>query len=191
MRGLEGCPAGRAERQRPDELAAADVVVIPSVEPGPLVLAEALVLCRPVVAAPVGLVPEVMREGSAAGSCPSATRALAASVAALLADPVAAQRMAEPVGRPSTRCGAGALVEATEELYRDLLGPSCAVPRCRLRPAGRRGRGARRAGTGAAAAGVAAGAGGLPAAAEPREGAHRLDAPLAAGGPDRRPAPRP
>jgi glycosyltransferase involved in cell wall biosynthesis len=102
-------------------------VVIPSVwESGPLVLAEALVLSRPVVATPVGLVPEVIREGVSGRIVPIGdARALAASVAALLADPVAAQRMAE-AGRAAVDevWGAGALVEATEELYRDLLGPS-------------------------------------------------------------------
>ncbi len=127
-RGLEGTVllAGPSDNA-PDELAAADVVVIPSVwESGPLVLAEALVLCRPVVATPVGLVPEVIREGVSGRIVPIGdARALAAAVAALLADPVAAQRMAE-AGRAAVDevWGAGALVEATEELYRDLLGPS-------------------------------------------------------------------
>ena len=127
-RGLDGAVllAGPSDNA-PDELAAADVVVIPSVwESGPLVLAEALVLSRPVVATPVGLVPEVIREGVSGRIVPIGdARALAAAVAALLADPVAAQRMAE-AGRAAVDevWGAGALVEATEELYRDLLGPS-------------------------------------------------------------------
>ena len=127
-RGLEGTVllAGPSDNA-PDELAAADVVVIPSVwESGPLVLAEALVLSRPVVATPVGLVPEVIREGVSGRIVPIGdARALAAAVAALLADPVAARRMAE-AGRAAVDevWGAGALVEATEELYRDLLGPS-------------------------------------------------------------------
>ena len=127
-RGLDGAVllAGPSDNA-PDELAAADVVVIPSVwESGPLVLAEALVLCRPVVATPVGLVPEVIREGVSGRIVPIGdARALAAAVAALIADPVTAQRMAE-AGREAVDevWGAGALVEATEELYRDLLGPS-------------------------------------------------------------------
>jgi glycosyltransferase involved in cell wall biosynthesis len=127
-RGLDGAVllAGPSDNA-PDELAAADVVVIPSVwESGPLVLAEALVLCRPVVATPVGLVPEVIREGVSGRIVPIGdARALAAAVAGLIADPVAAQRMAE-AGREAVDevWGAGALVEATEELYRDLLGPS-------------------------------------------------------------------
>jgi glycosyltransferase involved in cell wall biosynthesis len=107
----------------PDELAAADIVVIPSVwESGPLVLAEALLLCRPVVATPVGLVPEVIREGESGRIVPVGdARAMAAAVTALLQDPVAAARMAE-TGRAAVDevWGAAALVEATEELYRDL-----------------------------------------------------------------------
>ena len=84
----------------PDELAAADVVVIPSVwESGPLVLAEALTLMRPVVATPVGLVPECIREGESGRIVPIGdARALADAVAALLADPAAAARHGR--GRP-------------------------------------------------------------------------------------------
>jgi glycosyltransferase involved in cell wall biosynthesis len=124
-RGLGGTVllAGPSDNA-PDELAAADVVVIPSVwESGPLVLAEALVLCRPVVATPVGLVPEVIREGVSGRIVPIGdARALAAAVSAMLADPAAAERMAE-AGREAVDevWGAGALVDATEELYRDLL----------------------------------------------------------------------
>ena len=108
----------------PDELAAADVVVIPSVwESGPLVLAEALTLLRPVVATPVGLVPECIREGESGRIVPIGdARALADAVAALLADPAAAAAMAA-AGRDAVQrvLGADALVDATEELYRDLL----------------------------------------------------------------------
>ena len=103
-RGLEGTVllAGPSDNA-PDELAAADVVVIPSVwESGPLVLAESLVLSRPVVATPVGLVPEVIREGVSGRIVPIGdARALAAAVAALLADPVAAR--AHGRGRPRRR----------------------------------------------------------------------------------------
>ena len=108
----------------PDELAAADVVVIPSVwESGPLVLAEALALSRPVVATPVGLVPEVIHQGVGGRIVPVGdARALADAVAALLADPGAAATMAA-AGRQAVEqvLGAEALVDATEELYRELL----------------------------------------------------------------------
>ncbi|HEX2564676.1 MAG TPA: glycosyltransferase family 4 protein, partial [Acidimicrobiales bacterium] len=108
----------------PDELAVADVVAIPSVwESGPLVLAEALELGRPVVATPVGLVPEVVREGESGRIVPVGdARALAAAISGLLADPTGAAVMAE-AGRQAVErvWGADALVQATEALYRDLL----------------------------------------------------------------------
>ena len=108
----------------PDELAVADVVAIPSVwESGPLVLAEALVLGRPVVATPVGLVPEVVREGESGRIVPVGdARALAAAISDLLADPAGAAAMAE-AGRRAVGAGVGAeaLVEATEALYRELM----------------------------------------------------------------------
>jgi glycosyltransferase involved in cell wall biosynthesis len=108
----------------PDELAAADLVVIPSVwESGPLVLAEALLLCRPVVATPVGLVPEVVRDRVSGRIVPIGdARALADAIASLLADPAGAARMAA-AGRASVQrvLGADALIEATEALYRELL----------------------------------------------------------------------
>ena len=108
----------------PDELAAADVVAIPSVwESGPLVLAEALVLGRPVVATPVGLVPEMVQEGTSGRIVPVGdARALADAVARLLADPAAAAKMAEAGHVAVERVlGADALVDATEELYRSLV----------------------------------------------------------------------
>ena len=108
----------------PDELAVADVVAIPSVwESGPLVLAEALELGRPVVATPVGLVPEVVREGESGRIVPVGdARALAIAISDLLADPAGAAVMAE-AGRQTVErvWGADALVQATEALYRDLL----------------------------------------------------------------------
>jgi glycosyltransferase involved in cell wall biosynthesis len=108
----------------PDELAAADLVVIPSVwESGPLVLAEALLLSRPVVATPVGLVPEVVRDGESGRIVPIGdARALANAMAAVLADPARAASMAA-AGCASVQrlLGADALVDATEALYRELL----------------------------------------------------------------------
>jgi glycosyltransferase involved in cell wall biosynthesis len=108
----------------PDELAAADVVTIPSVwESGPLVLAEALELSRPVVATPVGLVPEVIHDGESGRIVPIGdARALAAAVDELLDDPQRAAAMAAAGRRAVARVlGADALVDATEGLYRELL----------------------------------------------------------------------
>jgi glycosyltransferase involved in cell wall biosynthesis len=124
-RGLEGSVtlAGPSDNA-PDELAAADLVVIPSVwESGPLVLAEALLLRRPVVATPVGMVPEVVRDGESGRIVPIGdARALADAMADLLGDPARADAMAEK-GRAAVQrvLQADALVEATEALYRELL----------------------------------------------------------------------
>ena len=111
------------ERQRSDELAVADVVAIPSVwESGPLVLAEALELGRPVVATPVGLVPEVVREGESGRIVPvgDAGRRPPPSPAC---SPTRG-RSGDGRGRAAGRragVGADALVQATEALYRNLL----------------------------------------------------------------------
>ena len=75
-----------------DLLAAADVVVAPSVwESGPLVVAEALWLGRPVVATPLGFVPELVIDGETGWTVPVGDAvALAKAIDAVLADPVAA-----------------------------------------------------------------------------------------------------
>jgi glycosyltransferase involved in cell wall biosynthesis len=123
--GLDGAIvlAGPSDNA-PDELAAADLVVIPSVwESGPLVLAEALLLVRPVVATPVGLVPEVIRDGESGRIVPIGDpRALADAMAEVLADPNAAAGLAR-AGCAAVRqvLGPHALVQATEALYREIL----------------------------------------------------------------------
>jgi glycosyltransferase involved in cell wall biosynthesis len=79
-----------------DELAAADVVAVPSIwESGPLVLAEAMELGRPVVSTPVGFAPELVEDGVTGLLVPIGDAgALAAAIEALLADRDAAARMA-------------------------------------------------------------------------------------------------
>jgi glycosyltransferase involved in cell wall biosynthesis len=80
-----------------DELATADVVAVPSVwESGPLVLAEAMELGRPVVTTPVGFAPALVADGETGRVVPVGNPdALAAAVGALLADRAAASRMGE------------------------------------------------------------------------------------------------
>jgi glycosyltransferase involved in cell wall biosynthesis len=80
-----------------DELAAADVVAMCSLwESGPLVVAEALALGRPVVATPVGFVPEVIDDGASGRIVPVGDpAALARALGEVLADPAGAARMAE------------------------------------------------------------------------------------------------
>lgn len=80
-----------------DELAAADVVAMCSLwESGPLVVAEALALGRPVVATPVGFVGELIDDGVSGRIVPVGDpSALAAALGDMLADPAGAARMAE------------------------------------------------------------------------------------------------
>jgi glycosyltransferase involved in cell wall biosynthesis len=77
-------------------LDALDVVVVPSLsEVGPLVLAEALALGKPVVTARVGAVPDVVRDGRDALVVPPGDDvALEAGVERILEDPDLARRLA-------------------------------------------------------------------------------------------------
>jgi glycosyltransferase involved in cell wall biosynthesis len=77
-------------------LAAADVVVVPSVwESGPLVVTEALGLGRPVVATPVGFVPELIVDGVTGRLvAPRDACALAGAIVDLLDEPERAAAMA-------------------------------------------------------------------------------------------------
>ena len=79
-----------------DELAAADAVAMCSLwESGPLVVAEALQLGRPVVATPVGFVPELIEDGVSGRVVPVGDAgALAGALADMLADPAGASRLA-------------------------------------------------------------------------------------------------
>jgi glycosyltransferase involved in cell wall biosynthesis len=78
-----------------DELAAADVVAMCSLwESGPLAVAEALLLGRPVVATPVGFVPELVEDGVSGRIVPVGDAdALAAALAEVLGDPAVAGRL--------------------------------------------------------------------------------------------------
>ena len=80
-----------------DVLAAADVVVAPSVwESGPLVVAEARGLGRPVVATPLGFVPDLVIDGETGWIVPVGdAAALAKAIDDVLADPGAAGAVGE------------------------------------------------------------------------------------------------
>jgi glycosyltransferase involved in cell wall biosynthesis len=104
-----------------DLLAAADVVVVPSVwESGPLVAAEALALGRPVVATPVGFVPALIDDGVTGRIVPIGdAAALAAAVARVLDDPVTAQAMGRAgAARVAEVLDPDVLVDAVEAVYR-------------------------------------------------------------------------
>ena len=79
-------------------LAAADVVAVPSLwESGPLVVAEALLLGRPVVSTPVGFVPELIDDGRAGGLLVPIgdAEAMASALTRVLADPEEGRRLGE------------------------------------------------------------------------------------------------
>jgi glycosyltransferase involved in cell wall biosynthesis len=108
-----------------DEIAAADVVVVPSRwESGPLVVFEALHLGRPVVTTAVGAAPQVIQDGVTGRLVPVGDpEALAEAVESMLADPAAAGRMAAAGRRlAAERYGPAALVDGVETVYRNVVG---------------------------------------------------------------------
>jgi glycosyltransferase involved in cell wall biosynthesis len=123
--GLDGSVTFIGHSDRPvDELAAADLVVIPSRwESGPLVLLEAMSHGRPVVATPVGFVPDLVRDGETGWVVPvEAPGPLAAAIVTALADPAAAEeigRAGQAAVRP--RLDHAAAATAVEAVYRRVL----------------------------------------------------------------------
>ncbi|HUF31854.1 MAG TPA: glycosyltransferase family 4 protein [Acidimicrobiales bacterium] len=110
-----------------DELAAADVVVVPSRwESGPLVVFEALALGRPVVTTAVGAAPQVVIDGQTGRLVAVDDAAgLARAVEEMLTEPAAAARMAaagQELARQ--RFGPVTLVDGVEAVYRDVVGGS-------------------------------------------------------------------
>lgn len=107
-----------------DELAAADVVAIPSRwESGPLVLFEAMALGRPVVTTDVGAAPEVVADAETGRLVPAGdTDAFADALIELLSDRSRADALGE-AGRLAVlaRHGPDAMAAATEAVYRELL----------------------------------------------------------------------
>jgi glycosyltransferase involved in cell wall biosynthesis len=107
-----------------DELAAADVVVIPSRwESGPLVLTEALLLERPVVATPVGSVTQLVTDGDTGWLVPvGEVGALASALIAALRDPdEAARRAAEGRARAEIVVDPDRRVSLVTDAYRATL----------------------------------------------------------------------
>jgi glycosyltransferase involved in cell wall biosynthesis len=111
-------------RDLPDLMAAADLVVVPSVaEAFGLVLAEALYLGRPVVASRAGGIPEIVDDGvDGVLVAPGDPAALADALERLLADEPRRARLAG-AGREKVRrrFGFEAMVRAYEGLYERLL----------------------------------------------------------------------
>ena len=114
-----------------DQLAAADVVVIPSLwESGPLVALEALTLGRPLVATPVGFVPDLVVDDGSVRLVPvGEASALASAVADVLSaggpvglDGAGRRRLAE-------RLDPDRLVDAVEDVYAAALAARSAPSR--------------------------------------------------------------
>lgn len=107
-----------------DEMAAADVVVIPSRwESGPLVLTEAMLLDRPVVATPVGSVGELITDGDTGWLVPIGdSAALAEALAHALSDrEEAARRATAGRGRAEVVADPDRRVSLVVDAYRATL----------------------------------------------------------------------
>ena len=110
-------PSGNAA----DEIAAADVFVLASLwEGSPLVVSEALLLGRAVVASAVGAVPELVRDGITGRLvAPGDVSALAAAVSELLDEPDEAARLAEAgAALAAERLDQDRILDAVERVYR-------------------------------------------------------------------------
>ena len=113
-----------------DVLALCDVFVLPSESEGfGRVLIEAMAMARAVVAAAVGGVPEIVRDGDTGILAPSAAPApLADAVRSLLDDPAHAARLgAAGRARAESTFSLAAHVGGVERMYAELLGPGRSV----------------------------------------------------------------
>jgi glycosyltransferase involved in cell wall biosynthesis len=114
-----------AQPDGPSWMAAADVVAVPSIwEGSPLVVAEALLLGRPLVATDVGDVGEVVQDGRTGRLVPASQPSLlAAAIIDVLEAPARAERLGE-AGRALAvgRYGVSPLVAAVAVVYDRVTG---------------------------------------------------------------------
>ncbi|MGH2355436.1 MAG: glycosyltransferase family 4 protein [Chloroflexota bacterium] len=113
-----------ARRDIPRLLAAMQVFVMPSLyEGGPYTVLEAMAMAKPVVATPVGLVPDVITDGATGYLAPVAdSAALADAVLRLLSDDALAGRLGR-AGREvvAARFSLDAMVDGVADLYRQVV----------------------------------------------------------------------
>lgn len=108
----------------PDLLAAADIVVLPSLYEGfPISVLEAMAAAKPVIATRIGGTDEIITSGRDGVLVePTDSRALADAVRMMLSDPVEAQRMARCARRTvADRFSAPAMCSRVSEVYDELL----------------------------------------------------------------------
>ncbi len=103
-------------------IAMADVFVIASLyEGGPITLFEAMRLSRAIVATPVGLIPQAIRDGENGLLAPAGDEeALAAALARVLRDPSFGRRLGEQAFRDSEEWDVRAAVRRLTDFYRRL-----------------------------------------------------------------------
>ena len=107
-----------------DELAAADVVAVPSRWEGwPLVVSEALQLGRPVVATAVGGVPDMIDRSTGWLVEPGDALGLGTALAGVLADPAAAAKARAQGQALLGRYPPSTLLDDVEAVYRAVLAP--------------------------------------------------------------------
>ena len=113
----------------PALIAGMDVFVLPSLNEGMgRVLVMAMALGKPIVAASVGGVPELLAKGEAGILVPPADpRALADAICTLLADPVRAKTLGAAGRRRAPAYSADAMVQALARLYREVLAEKAGI----------------------------------------------------------------
>ena len=105
--------------------AQAEIVVLPSrVDTAPTVISEAMAAMRPVVAASVGGIPWMVKEGETGFLVPSENREiLAERILALLRDPALRKEMGEKArGEATGRFSPRSVIENTLQVYRQATG---------------------------------------------------------------------
>jgi glycosyltransferase involved in cell wall biosynthesis len=129
VRWLGWLDSGRAAA----ELAAADVIVLPSVSEGlPVALLEALAHGRAIVATRVGGMPEILTDDvDGVLVDPGEPRELAGAIAALARDPERRERLGRAARMRAERLSRVEVYDRLDGLYRSLAGGPPAAPRAR------------------------------------------------------------
>jgi glycosyltransferase involved in cell wall biosynthesis len=124
--GIESCVSFLGHRDdMPELLAAADLVVLPSLYEGlPVSLLEAMAAAKPVIATRIGGTDELVTSGYDGLLVePMDSHALAQAIRALLSDPARAEQLASRARRTvAERFSAEAMCDRISQVYSELLG---------------------------------------------------------------------